>query len=146
MQKKTNKKLVKYSILFFVIFVFGYLSYDFISNAKLLPPITTQGHIEISPKSHILDYEMPENVQKHMLEHADGKGRPGVIIHYNCAKFECEEGLVDKLIAIVNKYPDFVYLSPSNKYDGKIILTKYQKRLILDSFNKEEIINFIEGR
>jgi hypothetical protein len=31
--------------------------------------------------------------QKHMLEHADGSGRPGVIINYNCAKFRCQDGM-----------------------------------------------------
>ena len=40
---------------------------------------------------------MPIAIQKHMLEHADGKegGRGGVIINYNCEDFNCEDGLIE---------------------------------------------------
>lgn len=111
-----------------------------------LPPIDMEGHIEQNPPSHILSDEMPESVQKHMLEHADGeeKGVPGIIIHYNCPrKFYCGDDLIKKLESIVKKYPKNVYLAPGD-YDGKIILTKLGKREIMDKFDEKKIINFID--
>lgn len=107
-----------------------------------LPPIDIAGHIEQNPPSHISDQEMPEPIQKHMLEHADGKGKPGVIIQYNCEKYNCEKGLIDKLKQLVKKYSENVYLAPGN-YDGKIILTKLGKREIFSQFDEEKIEDFI---
>jgi plastocyanin len=107
-----------------------------------LPPIDTQGHIEQSPPSHILLQPIPEPVQKHMLEHADGRGRPSIIIQYNCLKFVCQPDLIQRLTDLAKQYSDNVYLAPNN-YDGKIILTKLGKREILDEFNEKNIINFI---
>ncbi len=108
-----------------------------------LPPTDMLGHIEQNPKSHVLSDAMPEPIQKHMLEHADGEGKPGVIIQYNCTKpYICESGLINKLKTIVKKHPENVYLAP-NTYEGIIILTKLNKREILDTFDGEKITNFI---
>lgn len=115
----------------------------FISTRPNLPPTNMQGHIEENPKTHIVDDPIPDNIQRHMLEHADGKGKPGVIIQYNCKKYSCEPDLIQKLIDLVKQYPDNVYLSPSG-YDGKIILTKLGKSQILDSFDEKIIRNFIQ--
>jgi len=41
-----------------------------------LPPTEISGHTENVPPGHILSTHMPELVQRHMLEHADGKGTP----------------------------------------------------------------------
>jgi len=114
-----------------------------VSGAKKLPPASAQGHIEESLTSHIVTEEIPENIQKHMLEHADGKGSPGLIMQYNYEKFECENNLVEKLTKIVKEYPSFVYLAPSSKYDGKIILTRPGKLKILDQFDEKTIRAFI---
>lgn len=114
-----------------------------ISAKPKLPPTSQQGHIEASPDSHILDSPMPENIQKHMLEHADGAGAPGIIIQYNCENFECESDLVNKLAQIAKDYPAYVYLAPNN-YDGKIILTRLGKMEILDGFDESKIRGFIE--
>jgi len=145
-QEKRKRKIKKflnisYAVVAVVAFVWG-VSF-LASGVKKLPPTTMQGHVEESPASHILTEEMPENIQKHMLEHADGSGSPGVIIQYNCEKFECEDNLVEKLEKIVEEYSSFVYLAPNSKYDGKIILTRSNKIKVLDSFNKEEIRAFI---
>lgn len=113
------------------------------SNQPKLPPIDMEGHIEQNPPSHISDQEMPEPIQKHMLEHADGKGKPGVVIQYNCKKYNCEKGLTDKLENFVKKYSENVYLARGN-YDGKIILTRLGKREILDQFDEEQIKDFIQ--
>lgn len=114
-----------------------------VPSRSKLPPITMEGHIEASPPSHILDTPMPESIQKHMLEHADGAGAPGVIIQYNCEDFACDAGLVDALSAVIERYPDHVYLAPG-RYDGKIILTRLGERKILDVFDEEAIISFVK--
>ncbi len=108
-----------------------------------LPPTTMQGHIEESPKTHIVDAPMSDAIQRHMLEHADGKGKPGIIIQYNCQKYACEPNLIQKLTDLVKEYPDNVYLAP-NDYDGKIILTKEGKLETLDKFDEQKIKNFIK--
>lgn len=78
-----------------------------------------------------------------MLEHSDGKEKPGIIIQYNCDDFDCEPDLIQKLAALAEQYPDNVYLAP-NKYDGKIILTKLGKMEILDAFDEQKIKDFIK--
>jgi plastocyanin len=99
-------------------------------------------HIEVSPPSHIVTVPIPENIQKHMLEHADGGGDPGIVIQYNCDKFECENDLISKLTQIAEEFPDNVYLAP-NKYDALIVLTKLGRRKVLDDFDGDEIRKFI---
>lgn len=136
--------LTKFSISLALVFLLG-VSYLYIRSRPNLPPIDMSGHIEENPPSHVLDTAMPEVLQKHMLEHADGKGSPGVIIQYNCStKYSCNPGLVDKLKGIVKKYPKNVHLAPGN-YDGIIILTKLNKREILDSFDEPKITAFINN-
>lgn len=107
-----------------------------------LPPTIAQGHMEQSPKSHISTDPIPDPVQRHMLEHADGGGKPGIIIQYNCEKFSCESDLVTKLTELVKKYPDNVYLAPGN-YAGKIILTKLGEYKILEEYDEAIITSFI---
>lgn len=108
-----------------------------------LPPITQENHLEDSPSAHLVTTRIPEAIQKHMLEHADGKGAPGIIIQYNCDDYKCEPDLIQKLTTLVKEYPENVYLAPNN-YDGKIILTKLGEREILDQFDAQAIRNFIE--
>ena len=114
----------------------------FLLSRPLLPPTVMQNHVELSPPSHIVSQPIPDRIQRHMLEHADGGGRPGVIIQYNCEKFECESDLVQKLTELVRNYPANVYLAPNN-YDGKIILTRLGKREILEEFSEQRIKDFI---
>ena len=142
-RKQKFKKTLNLSLIVLVIGggIFG-LGW-FLTTRSSLPPTTLLNHSEAIPPAHILTYPMPEGIQKHMLEHADGRGRPGVIIQYNCDKFECEPGLIEKLTVLVKQYPENVYLAPNN-YDGKIILTKLNKREILKNFDEEKIKEFIE--
>jgi len=108
-----------------------------------LPPITAQSHSEGSPSAHIITTAIPDAIQRHMLEHSDGRGEPGIIIQYNCDDYECEEGVIEQLNSLVSKYPENVYLAPNN-YDGKIILTKIGRREILDKYDEQVIRDFIE--
>jgi hypothetical protein len=116
----------------------------YLSTRPNLPPTDMQGHIEESPKAHVVDAPISDAIQRHMLEHADGKGKPGIIIQYNCKKFACDPDLVTKLTDLVKQYPDNVYLAP-NDYDGKVILTKMGKLQILNGFDEEAIKKFISG-
>ncbi|OGK10758.1 hypothetical protein A2767_06245 [Candidatus Roizmanbacteria bacterium RIFCSPHIGHO2_01_FULL_35_10] len=148
-EKKSNtfnwKNLtIKASALLLVVVLIGVVIWYKQSQPaqSKLPPIDITGHIEQNPPSHISDQEMPESIQKHMLEHADGKGKPGVVIQYNCKKYICEKGLTDKLKQFVKKYSENVYLAPGN-YDGKIILTRLGKRDILESYDEKKIKDFI---
>jgi len=115
----------------------------FISSRPSLPPTSQQNHSEQSPPAHIVTQPIPDAIQRHMLEHADGGDAPGIIIQYNCNDFNCEPDLVKKLTTLVEQYPDNVYLAP-NTYNGKVILTKLGKRKILDAFDEQGIKDFIE--
>lgn len=141
--KQAPKKIAKYSIYAVIILVVvGGIGW-FISTRPSMPPTIAQGHTENMPDAHITDTPIPDSMQRHMLEHADGKGKPGVIIQYNCKKYSCEPDLIQKLTDLVKQYPENVYLAPNN-YDGKIILTKLGKREILDDFDEQTIKKFIE--
>ncbi|MBI4447941.1 DUF3105 domain-containing protein [Candidatus Woesearchaeota archaeon] len=118
--------------------------YLLVSSIKTLPPTDIIGHIEQSPSSHILKEPMPIKMQKHMLEHSDGKGKPGVVINYNCNDYQCEEGLVNNLEGFAKKY-DNVYVAPFKNMDAKIALTRYGKIEVLDSFDEQRIEQFIQN-
>ena len=107
-----------------------------------LPPTEMEGHTEDLLRGHILSTPMPELIQRHMLEHADGKGPPGVIVQYNCEDYVCEPDLVERLETLVRRYGAYVYLAP-NDYDGKIILTKLGALQILEEFDQRRIETFI---
>jgi hypothetical protein len=122
----------------------GWLGYT-IATAKRLPPTGMADHVEVSPPGHILTEPMPLAIQKHMLEHADGGGPPGVIINYNCVKFRCPEGMVEGLARIARSYPTFVYLAPFPDMDVKIAVTRLGKILVLDEVDERRIREFIGG-
>lgn len=116
------------------------------SNIKTLPPTDILGHIESNPSSHVLKEPMSLEIQKHMLEHADGieGGRGGVIINYNCKDYECEDGLIETLESFANKY-DYVYMAPFKNMDAKIALTKLNKIEILEEYGEKKIEEFINS-
>jgi hypothetical protein len=122
----------------------GWLGYS-LTTAKRLPPTGMADHIETSPPAHILTEPMPLAIQKHMLEHADGGGPPGVIINYNCVKFRCPEGMIERLAGIARSYPAFVYLAPFPDMDVKIAVTRLGEILVLDEVDERRIRKFIKG-
>ena len=140
-QQKRRIKRWSISIVILVLLVGGI--WYFAASAKLLPPTVMEGHIEVSPPSHILKEPMGIAVQKHMLEHADGEDRPGIILNYNCKDFNCEPGLIQNLEEFAEKYPENVYVAPFPKMDAKIALTKLGRIKVMDEFNEEEIDRFI---
>jgi hypothetical protein len=130
--------------LVLAIVALGYGGYRWVLGAKYYPPTDIAGHTEDVPPGHILNEPMPLAVQKHMLEHADGSGPPGVIINYNCEDFTCEPDLIERLAEIAQEYPSFVYLAPFPGMDAKIALTRLGELEVLDSFDEERIRAFIE--
>jgi hypothetical protein len=122
----------------------GWLGYSFVA-AKRLPPTGMADHSEESPPGHILTEPMPLAIQKHMLEHADGGGPPGVIINYNCMKFRCPDGMIERLATIARAYPAFVYFAPLPDMDVKIAVTRLGKILVLDEVDERRIREFIQG-
>lgn len=103
------------------------LGFSLISKRKVLPPTSMAGHIESNPPSHVMKEPMPLEIQKHMIEHADGGTIPGVIINYNCKDFLCDENLILQLESFVEKYPRFVYVVPFKNMDAKIALTRLKE-------------------
>ena len=141
---KTNYKKIRNWVIFIVIF--GLLIWGvstMFTGIKTLPPTTMQGHIESSPISHVIKQPMSVPVQKHMLEHADGTGPPGIIINYNCEDYDCESGLIENLESFAEKYPANVYVAPFPDMDAKIVLTRLNRIEILEQYNEATIESFI---
>jgi len=116
-----------------------------LGTRTVLPPTTMENHVELNPPAHVLTEPMPVQIQKHMLEHADGSGPPGVIIQYNCRKFSCPTDLVDKLTRLAKDYPAFVYLAPNPTMDARIALTRLGRILVLEDYDADRMRRFILG-
>lgn len=114
------------------------------NERKKFPPTDMVGHIEQNPPSHVMNEPMLLLVQKYMLEHSDGKGRPGVVINYNCEDFECESDLRGKLKEIVNKCPEFVYIAPFPNMGRKIAITRMGRIKTFDSLDSDALVRFIK--
>ena len=120
--------------------------YVLVSNQSVFPPTDQAGHVERSPSAHVIDEPMGISVQKHMLEHADGSGPPGVIINYNCKDFECEPGLIANLARIAERYEQFVYVAPYPGMSKKLAITRSQLIQTFDVFSERDLVSFIESR
>lgn len=143
---KLNSKKIKNYGIFIVILAIAIVGFYFLfSSVKTLPPTDMQGHIEENPPSHILKEPMPLEIQKHMLEHADGTGPPGVVINYNCEDYNCEPDLIEKLEEFALSYTANVYVAPFKNMDAKIVLTRQNGIEILENYDEERITNFIRG-
>ncbi len=134
-------KSLKKALAIGIILIAATLILLYLASRPKYPPTDIVGHVEVFPKSRVSSKKIPTSVQKHILEHTPS-GQRGVLIQYNCKKYKCEKGLVNKLAEIAQKYP-FVYVAPAD-YSGKIILTKMGKIKILDSFDKKTIEDFIK--
>ena len=114
------------------------------NQREILPPQDIQGHIEVSPARRFLTQPMDIRVHKHMLEHADGNGPPGVIINYNCQDFVCETELLEKLERLTEEYPQRLYVAPYPNMSAKLVITKLGKQMVLSEFAEQQIREFIE--
>ncbi len=78
---------------------------------------------------------IPDELQVHNLEHG------GVLIQYNC---DCPD-LVEKLAAIVKRYPSHVILAPYPKMPYRVALTAWTRIDTLEDFDEARIVRFIEA-
>jgi len=142
-----KKKIRNWGIVIIVIVAIGFTFYFLSISIKTLPPTDFRGHIEVSPPSHILKEPMDIQVQRHMLEHADGNqnGPGGIIINYNCIDHDCESDLIEELEAFAEKYPANVYVAPFPKMSVKIALTRQGNIVTLDNYDVTAIEDFIQG-
>ncbi len=151
--EKTEKKKIPVKkirnwgigLIITVLVVWG-ISAMFSGGGLTLPPTDMQGHVEVSPDSHVLKEPMNILIQKHMLEHADGTGSPGVVINYDCENYDCETGLIENLEAFADTYPENVYVAPFKNMAAKMALTKLNRIETLDEYDKNKIHIFISGR
>lgn len=139
------KKIRNLVITLAMVALFIWVIILLIPNNAGLPPTDMKGHIESNPDSHILKKQMRIEIQKHMLEHADGVegGKGGVIINYNCEDFVCENGLIENLEDFVNQY-DYVYVAPFDGMTSKIALTKLGRIQTFEEYDYTSIKQFIE--
>ncbi len=113
---------------------------------KELPPTEFgPGHWEQFPPTQINSVPIPRPIQEHVMERGGGHHREGaMLVQYNCSEYECEPGLIDKLVKIVNDYPDNVFLAPYPTMDAKIALAAPGRLKTFDSLDEGEIRKFIE--
>ena len=79
-----------------------------LANAhKELPPTGFgPSHTETFPPRQINTVSIPRPTQEHMMERGGGHHRKGsMLVQYNCADYECEPDLVERLTEIVRSYP-----------------------------------------
>ena len=139
------KKIRKWGIFIVILLLIVWGGFSLFSGIKVLPPTDMQGHVEANPASHVLKDPMPIAIQKHMLEHADGTGRPGIVINYNCENYDCEDDLIVNLESFAEVYPENVYIAPFKNMAAKIALTKLNRIEILDEYDEARIDSFINS-
>jgi len=144
--KPASKKKIRNWIIFLAILAITIYGVSSLGSSKNLPPSDQANHVEQNPPSHILKVPMQIKVQRHMLEHADGVGPPGVIINYDCKNYECESDLIQKLESFATKYAEFVYVAPFKDMAAKIVLTRQGSLKTLDEYDEEKIDDFINRR
>ena len=113
---------------------------------KELPPTGfTPQHRESLPLQQINRLPIPRLVQEHVMERDPAHARGSMLVQYNCQRYECEDGLEDRLREIVLSYPPQVYLAPYPTMDAMIALAAPGRRLILDAFDEDKIREFINN-
>ena len=98
-------------------------------------PPTSGPHLPYIAPWGIHTRPIPNELQVHNLE--DG----GVVIQYNCT---CPE-IVDKLSAIVRKYPSQVVLAPYPTMPQRIALTAWTRLETLDQVDEGRVERFIRA-
>jgi len=98
-------------------------------------PPTSGPHLPYIAPWSIHTRPIPDELQVHNLE--DG----GVVVQYNCA---CPE-VVDKLTAIVRKYPTQVVLAPYPTMKSRIALTAWTRLETLGDVDEARIERFIRA-
>ena len=111
---------------------------------KILPPTGfSAAHLESLPSQQINTQPIPRLEQEHVMERAAGHERGSLLVQYNCVKYQCEPGLIEKLTEIVLEFPRYVYLAPYPTMDAKIALAAPGRLEILDFLDEVKIRQFI---
>ena len=113
---------------------------------KELPPTEFgPGHWEQFPPTQINSVPIPRPIQEHVMERGGGHHEKGaMLVQYNCSEYDCDPGLIDELVKIVDPYPDNVYLAPYPTMDAKIALAAPGRLKTFDSLDEDGIRKFIE--
>ncbi len=144
-QRRQLTNIAKYSVVALILAIATFYLPTLI-QIKYYPPTTIEGHVEAYPPARVVKEPIPEPIQKHILEHVPTSfgNRPGVLIQYNCEKFDCAPDLIVKLEDLTRFY-EYLYVAPNPKMDAKIALTKFGQILILDYYDEQRIREFIES-
>src|SRR3989338_2998894 len=97
-------------------------------------PPTSGPHFATPASWGVYDKELPDQQVIHNLEHG------GVWITY---KSDLEKEIVEKLKEIAASYKSKVIVTPRAANDSKIALASWERLLKLDSYNEEEIKDFV---
>jgi Protein of unknown function (DUF3105) len=98
-------------------------------------PPTSGPHLPYIAPWGIHTRPIPNELQVHNLEDA------GVVIQYNCT---CPE-IVEKLSAIVRKYPTQILLAPYPTMQSRIALTAWTRLETMDNVDEARIERFIRA-
>ena len=116
----------------------------FVSFQKELPPTSfSPAHSEELPPRQINTEPIPRLIQEHVMERNSSHPAGRMLVQYNCEQYDCEPGLVDNLVEIVESYPSEVYLAPYPGMDAKIALAAPGRLETLDTFDEQRIRGFI---
>ena len=113
-------------------------------TAKIYPPTGMNPHVESYPSCRICPSPIPEEMQRHILEHREPGGpgdRPGIIVQYSCTS--CPE-VVAKLTRIVERYPRGVYLAPYPRMSPRVALTTLGVLEAMEDVDEGRIVAFIQ--
>ena len=78
------------------------------------------------------------------MERGGSHRKGGMLVQYNCAGYQCEPDLVERLTEIVRGYPPQVYLAPYPGMDAKIALAAPGRLLTLETLDEDRIREFID--
>ncbi|MFB3091653.1 MAG: DUF3105 domain-containing protein [Dehalococcoidia bacterium] len=115
------------------------------STRKELPPTSFgPAHSESLPTRQINNDPIPRPIQEHVMERGGVHRKGGMLVQYNCAGYQCEPDLVERLTEIARSYPPQVYLAPYPGMDAKIALAAPGRLLTLETLDEDRIREFIE--
>ena len=97
-------------------------------------PPTSGPHFATPASWGVYDKELPDQPIIHNLEHG------GVWITFNS---DLEKEVIEKLKEIASSYKSKVIMTPRAANDSKIALASWERLLKLDSYNEEEIKDFV---
>jgi hypothetical protein len=143
-RRRSARRWALYALAALVVLGGGAFALFSAATAKVYPPTGIAGHIESYPPCRICPTPIPEEIQRHILEHREPGGptdRPGILVQYSCAP--CPE-VVARLTSVVERYPSGVYLAPYPGMSPLVAVTTLGQIEAMDAVDEARIIAFIE--